>query len=653
VGVTLVVVHYRTREPLQRLLASIRETRPAPLREIVIVNNSGEPLEDLATAGGLPTRILVPGSNWGYARGVNHGIRAATEEDVLVLNPDVVVTPGSVEALVRCAERHPRAGIVAPRLHNPDGTLQLSARRFYNATTLLLRRLPFGRLVERSRAVREHTMAAWDHEETRPVDWVVGAALLARRRAMRDVGLMDERYFLYFEDVDWCQRMWRHGFEVIYCAEARMVHEHQRASARLEPRSWRAHLAGLLRFTEKWSALLYAVSQYRRRVLQAAALAGDVVAVAAAFLAAYGIRLLLDPWFGKPIFPLPSYGGLLVFAVAMTISALAWNGLYRRLTFEDEIDRAFQLGRAVLQAGLLLMAATFFFQTPRFSRFLVLLLGPLCLGMLYVLRAGIERLGAGARRHGFTFRRVLLLGSGDAASRARAVLEAARGEGFEPLRAELRGPDGESPEDAASRLHALVSGERVQVVLLVPEEGEIPHLLAVGLALRESGAAVYWAGPASRLAPLGAGARLGPLDATLLYAPSRGLGLRARKRASDLFLSFVVAPWRWRGLRAYLSAQGVPLRPEEAWKLVWSGERSWVGRSGYEADRWAGIPAWARLALQTLRPGVVSPAPPPGAGTDRSARLESELAYLTRFSMAEDLRLFLRATQEGSSRARG
>ncbi|HSQ59431.1 MAG TPA: glycosyltransferase family 2 protein, partial [Acidobacteriota bacterium] len=209
-GVTLVVVHYRTREPLARLFASLRAARPAPVREIVIVNNSGEPLDDLAASSGLPTRIVAPGRNAGYARGVNLGIRAASEEDVLVLNPDIQVEPGSVEALVRCAEAHPRAGIVAPRLVHPDGALQLSARRFYNGRTLFLRRLPFFGLADRSRAVRDHLMADWDHLETRPVDWVLGAALFVRRNAMRDVGLMDERYFLYFEDVDWCQRMWRH-----------------------------------------------------------------------------------------------------------------------------------------------------------------------------------------------------------------------------------------------------------------------------------------------------------------------------------------------------------------------------------------------------------------------------------------------------------
>jgi len=643
-GVTLVVVHYRSRDPLARLLGSLRAARPEPIRELVIVNNSGEALDDLAGQSGLPTKVLEPGKNLGYARGVNLGIRAATQEDVLILNPDVQVTPGSVEALLRCAEEHPKAGIVAPRLFHADGTLQLSARRFYNARTLLLRRLPLGPLSDRSRAVRDHLMEDWDHEATRPVDWVLGAALFVRRRAMRDVGLMDERYFLYFEDVDWCQRMWRHGFEVVYCADSRMVHEHQRASARLQPRSWRAHLAGLLRFAEKWSAIVFAVSQYRRRIQQTVALACDVAAVVAAFLGAYGIRLLLAPWFGKPIFPLANYTGLVVFATAMTVAALAWNGLYRRLTFTDGIDRAFQIGRAVVQAGFLVMAATFLFQTPRFSRFLVLLLGPLCFGLLYAARGVVERLGSGARRHGFAFRRVLILGSGESASRARASLEAARGEGFEPLHAELAGPDGETPEAAVARLQALIAEERIQLVLLVPEEDELPHLLAAGVALRESGAAIYWAGPAARLAPVGVDSRVGPLHALLLHAATRGLAPRARKRISDLLLSFLVAPWRWQGLRDYLAANEAPLRPGDAWRLVWSGERSWVGRSHYERDRWAGVPSWARLALQTLRPGVVSPSLPNGDGIDRASRIESELAYLSRFSVAEDLRLFLRAT---------
>jgi hypothetical protein len=644
-GASLVVVHYLTREPLARLLDSLRAARPAPLAEVLVVNNSGEPVDDLLAGLPWPARVLAPGRNLGYARGVNLGLREASAEDALILNPDVVVEPGSIEALARCAAERPRAGIVAPRLFHPDGSLQYSARRFYNGRTLLLRRAPVAARAERSRAVREHLMADWDHADTRPVDWVLGAALYVRRRAMRDVGLMDERYFLYFEDVDWCQRMWRHGYEVVYCAEARMVHGHARASARLDPRSIRAHAAGLLRFAEKWSALLYAMSQFRHRIAQAATLFGDVAAAVAAFLVAYFIRVALDRWSPKPMMPLENYAGLLFFAVAVTVAVLAANGLYRRLAFTDGIDRALSLGKAVLQAGVFLMAATFLFQTPRYSRLLVFLLGPFLYAGLLVSRAALSGLEAGARRQGFAFQRVLVVGSGEGAEQARRALEEARGEGFEPLATAAPADRAETPESAARRLRALLESERVQVLCLAPEAEELPFLLALGHALRDSGVAIYWTGPLARLSSERALRRLGPLDAVLLHTPSRGLSLRARKRAVDLALSLLVAPLRWGRLHAYLRSRGEPLGPAQAWWKVWSGERSWVGRSAYESELWAGVPDWARAALESMRPGVVTPSN--GAAADRQARVESELAYLARFSLAEDLRIFLRATGRG------
>ena len=643
-GVSLIVVHYRTREPLARLLESLRAARPRPLREIVIVNNSGEPLDDLTRDTGWPVRVLDPKQNLGYARGVNAGIRAASEEDLLILNPDVLVSPGSIEALEGAARERPRAGILAPRLLNPDGTLQLSARRFYNWRTLLLRRAPLFGLDKKSRLVREHLMLDWDHADTRPVDWVLGAALYVRRDAVRDVGLMDERYFLYFEDVDWCQRMWRHGYEVVYCADATMRHEHARSSAQLDPRSVRAHAAGLLRFAEKWSAILYVVSGARRRIRQILTLLLDVLAAVAACASAYGIRALLDPWFDRPVHPIGNYSGLLFFTVAVTVAALLWNGLYRRATFTDRIERAFLLGQAVIQAGILLMAATFLFQMPRYSRVLVLLVGPLLFAFLYVSRGLLARLEAGARAQGFAFRRVLLLGSGAEVDRARAALEASRQEGFEPLHARVPFSPEETPEASAARIRALIESERVQIVCVVPEPGEVPYLLALASSLRDTGAAIWWSGSVAHLASSsGEPRRLGPLEANLLHAPSRGFSLRARKRASDLLLSFLVAPLRWGRLRAYLASSGESIGPGEAWRQVLAGERSWVGRSRYETDLWTGVPDWARLALEPLRPGVVSPGN--GSGGDRRGRLESELAYLSRFSLAEDLRIFLRATQ--------
>ena len=644
-AVSLIVVHYRTREALTRLLASLARAGPGEVRELLVINNSGEAIEDLLAQSPIESRTIRPPGNLGYARGVNEGLRASSEDDVLILNPDIQVLPGSIEALREAARRHPRAGILAPKLLNPDGTLQLSVRRFYNWRTLLLRRAPWGAFSGQSRTVRDHLMADWDHADTRAVDWAIGAALYVRRQAVRDVGLMDERYFLYFEDVDWCQRMWRHGYEVIYCAESRMVHDYARASARLDPRSVGSHAAGLLRFAEKWSAVLYAVSQHRRRILEAVTLAADVLAALAACLLAYGIRASLNPWFDRPVYPIGSYAGLLFFTVAVTVAALLMNGLYRRMEFADRIERAFLLGQSIIQAVLLLMAATFLFQMPRYSRFLVLLVGPLLFGFLYAARAVVGRLGAGARAQGFAFRRVLLLGSGAEVEQARAALETARREGYEPLHAALRSDARETPEAAAARIRSLLESERIQIVCVVPEPGEVPVLLAMAAALRDSGAAIYWGGSIAHLASAAGEARkLGPIDTILLHVPSRGLSLRARKRASDLILTFLVAPWRWGKLRAYLVGRGEAIGPGTAWRQVLAGQKSWVGRSAYEANRWVDVPGWARLALESLRPGVVSPSN--GASLGSKERLESELAYLSRFSLAEDLRIFLRATGE-------
>ncbi|HXL15159.1 MAG TPA: glycosyltransferase, partial [Methylomirabilota bacterium] len=640
--VSLVIVHYLSRPALERLIGSLREARPAPLREILIVNNSGDPVEDLLLNLPWPARVLESGRNLGYARGVNEGIRGAREDQVLILNPDILVPTGSIEALVRCAEERPRAGIVAPKLLNADGTLQLSARRFYNWKTLLLRRAPLGPYATRSRTLRNHLMADWDHAETRPVDWVLGAAMLARKRAIRDVGLMDERYFLYFEDVDWCQRMWRHGYEVLYCADAGMVHEYARASAQLRARSIRAHAAGLLRFAEKWSALLYAVSHYRRRILSLATLLTDVAAAVAAFLAAYGIRTSLASVLSKPVYPLPSYGGLLFFTVAVTVAALAANGLYRRTTFADSIERAFSIGQAVIQAVLFLTSATFLFQTPRYSRVLVLLLAPILYGALLLTRSLVGRVGEGARRQGFAFRRVLVVGSGAEADGAREAFEQARREGFEPLGTTVPAGPGEAPEEAAARLRALVESERIQIVCVVPEPAEVPYLLAAATALRDSGAATYWAGSVAQLASEESLTSLGGVRAVLLHAPSRGLSVRVRKRASDLLLSLFVAPFRWGALRAYLARRGGTYTPAQAWGRVWMGRLSWVGRSAYEESRWANVPGWARLALESIRPGVVTPN---GSAGDPMSRVAADLAYLSRFSLAEDLRQFLRATR--------
>jgi len=170
----------------------------------------------------------------------------------LLLNPDIALLAGALDALVRHMDAHPAVGLAGPKLFNPDMSLQPSCRRFSTPAHLLLRGLRLDRLLRNSRAIREGMYLDWDHSQAREVDYVTGACMIARREALDEVGLLDEGYRAYFEDQDWCYRMWQHGWRVAYVAEAQMIHDHQRASARrLWSRSTGTHIRSMVRFFRK------------------------------------------------------------------------------------------------------------------------------------------------------------------------------------------------------------------------------------------------------------------------------------------------------------------------------------------------------------------------------------------------------------------
>jgi N-acetylglucosaminyl-diphospho-decaprenol L-rhamnosyltransferase len=173
----------------------------------------------------FPEITLLHGENRGLAAGWNRGISAlSSPRYLLILNADAWVTGGAVRQLIAFADTRPDAAVVGPQLLNPDGTLQRSVRGFptvWRLATeyLVLRRLTFG--------FRPFSAAAGggvDHTATQEVDWVVGAALLVRSEAVREVGLVDDDFFLFSEEVDWCYRFRRAGWKVLYYPGARVTH---------------------------------------------------------------------------------------------------------------------------------------------------------------------------------------------------------------------------------------------------------------------------------------------------------------------------------------------------------------------------------------------------------------------------------------------
>lgn len=424
----IVIVHYNTPDDLGRCLASLLEHAPACSHEILVVDNA-------STVAGLDAlqerfasvRWLRNTENVGYARGCNQGLAAVAADYHLLLNPDIVVLPGALDALLAFADGHPRAGIVGPQLLNDDGTVQDSCRRFYTFRTLLLRRTVLGKLFPDSRTVRLHLMRDFDHAAPRPVDWVLGGCLLVRREALARCGPMDERFFLYFEDVDWCYRMWQSGFEVVYAPTARFVHRHRRSSARgTFSRSFWLHLGSMISFYEKWSLVVYAAKKWRRPLAVALHWLLDMALLAVALLGAYGLRAASGAFFAEDLLPLAWYRGWFGYAAILVTVAFVLMGRYR----ESRQPAGAAWGQHLQQMGLvalLLLAGSYLGREDVMSRAVLVILLGLYTGLSAWATTLVSRL---VRRleHGFlALERTLLVGPRDAlATWLRTVAEPRR-----------------------------------------------------------------------------------------------------------------------------------------------------------------------------------------------------------------------------------
>ncbi len=225
-GLSVVIVAHNSRPYLSPCLGSIYDQTDAPPLEVILVDNSSNDDGAKAARHEFPQITLVTAPrNVGFAAGANLGIREGKGTYVLLLNPDTVVTPGALRRMVEFMEGTPDAGVVGPKLLNPDGSLQLSCRAFPGRWMVFAHRYALlTQLFPGNAATRRYLLTDWDHQSVRPVDWVSGACLMARREVLERVGLLDERFFLFNEDVDFCKRVWAAGWRVYYLPDAVVFH---------------------------------------------------------------------------------------------------------------------------------------------------------------------------------------------------------------------------------------------------------------------------------------------------------------------------------------------------------------------------------------------------------------------------------------------
>ena len=222
----VIIVNYKSTEYLINCLRSIFDSaNSTPIRVFVQDNNSKDGIDLLSTKF-KRVHIKENSYNLGFAKAVNRAFEQCTAPYLLILNPDTIVFGGFFESVLQYLDENPDIGILGPRILNEDGSIQGSARSFptpltglFGRTTLLSRYFP------NSRITRANILTTRSDGKTpMEVDWVSGACMVVRREAVADVGLMDERFFLYWEDADWCRRMSERGFKVVYFPKASICH---------------------------------------------------------------------------------------------------------------------------------------------------------------------------------------------------------------------------------------------------------------------------------------------------------------------------------------------------------------------------------------------------------------------------------------------
>lgn len=234
--------------------------------EIIVVDNASSD-DSVAAARRWPAvRLIESGGNVGFSAGNNIGIRASRGHNLLLLNSDTVVPPGAIDRLMQVLATHPAATVVGPRLVDPNGQVELSFGAMLSPWAEFRQKRLMRSLTSRHAAARAKVDALTRVEQW--PDWVTGACLLVRRPEAEAAGLLDERYFMYTEDVDFCAAIRARGGRVLFTPDVEIVHVGGRSRASAPQATYEAYRRSHLAFYEKhhpWAVpLLQLYTRLRR-----------------------------------------------------------------------------------------------------------------------------------------------------------------------------------------------------------------------------------------------------------------------------------------------------------------------------------------------------------------------------------------------------
>ncbi len=230
--ISVVIVGWNAKHYLELCLESLAVAPPRRSMETLVVDNaSTDGSAEMIEARFPWVKLIKSSENLGFAKGNNLAIRQSQGRYIALVNPDVVVFPGCLDALADFLDQNPKVGNVGPRIFNPDMSQQSTCRRFPTLWNNFCSATGLATTFKNSRLFAGEHMFYFSHDRTMAVDVLVGCFSMIRREAFETVGLLDEGLFMYGDDVDWCRRGWKAGWEVVFFPGAQAIHDRGKITA--------------------------------------------------------------------------------------------------------------------------------------------------------------------------------------------------------------------------------------------------------------------------------------------------------------------------------------------------------------------------------------------------------------------------------------
>ncbi|MDE3058340.1 MAG: glycosyltransferase [Bacteroidota bacterium] len=436
--ISVITVNYNVKDFLHSALVSIFKALKGMRGEVFVVDNASDDGSSEMVHQSFPRVHLIENfTNVGFAKANNQALARARGKYLLLINPDTVVQEGTFRTLIKFFQDNPDVGMAGCKILNPDGTLQLACRRgFPTPWTALTKVLGLGTLFPSSRLFAKYNLTYLNPDESYEVDAVSGSFMMVRRDVYEQIGGLDETFFMYGEDLDWCYRVQRAGWKVFYVSDTQIIHYKGESTRRSDIDELRLFYQAMRLFVRKHHrgslffeaiiefgilarAFLAFIARFGKPLSAAVA---DVLLVDAAILSAALYRT------GRlHSFPDYAYPWVFIIPALVVVASLYFSGVYSYRRFS--VSRSFA---AVFMAFIVISAITAFFLEFAFSRMVVILSGVASVLAIPGWRILLRLFGIGGRvtRKTLFGKRTLIVGVGKSGKELLKKIQSHPGDGY-------------------------------------------------------------------------------------------------------------------------------------------------------------------------------------------------------------------------------